>query len=395
MSNKEQKEYLETYPKSTHARHFTPEINIKHPPKKQLPAVIPPKNLVALNEIRTLNRETAGVINHHSLEAVSRLTQEDMHSTAIRINENRGDIINAVRVQAEAYPNLYKTGLDSLDKMIHRAPASILESEDIIEGEFEEIKPTQTEKRCAHRVLMQIATYALMATGIVLLCAGAAPIAAVAARVMMEVWGNKSEFDDHKDERKKRLADKRKREEEEELAQEEEEKERKRIQRRLARGNARPVSEQDIEEERRRYYDIAGHRREQRDLWKASASHEEHWDTIDVILDQLVDVFKYYGIEDIQQGVNNLIPQQAVASASVNAFGNILSQMGYTYKYECPNYFVESERDLLFDLERACGSTATSVMDDISVYHFSSDTFFATVFKAGTDNYKIRVDEEC
>ena len=371
-----QKKYLETFPESSHARHFKERPTHKQPPKSNLPAPIHKDTpLAAINEIRSLNRETSGVINHHSIQAVERLTDKDLRLAADRIDSNRHDIIAAVENQAEAYPVLYKTGLGGLEKMMHRAPANAIRDGEVYEGEFEEIHDapiTKTERRSAERVLMQTATFALLATGIILMGAGAAPIAAVIGRVMLETWGTKgSKFDQHKQEKQRRKKDKEMREERELLAMQEQQKEEKRQARIAARQNQElaVAAKQDFV--------------------------EEHADTLSNVMDQMIDVLTYYSIDDLKERVHDLVPQVATASSSLKAFGNFITQAGFKYEHNAPYYdvFNDKGKDFLFHVDRTFGGTETSVLDDVVAYHFGCDDFFATACIL-EDRIRIRVDED-
>ena len=394
-----QKEYLEKFPDSSHRRHFKEQEPAQAAPKSSMPARVDrSKNIHVINDIRSLNRETAGVINHHSIEAVERVTDKDLQTAANKIDENRHDIVQAISQQAQAYPVLYKNGLAAIEKMMHRAPAQAIRDGEIYDGEYEEVKDepiSETEKKAAKRVLQQAATFALLSTGIVLIASGAAPLAAVVGHVMISAWGhqNKGAFTKHRDEKERRMKDAQARAEREEKMAAERKALRKKQEKLWLRNKVEGTDPESTRKEPR-----ITKQSNSKELAVASEHIfiDEHADTLHNMLDQMVDVFQYYSADDFKEGVRGMIPQTATASASITPFSNFVKQAGFSVDRREKFYDVRGKTndDVMLHFERAfAGNVDASVIDDVVTHHFACDDFFATACVL-EDRVRFMVDED-
>lgn len=146
------------------------------------------------HEIATLNRDSAAVINPHSIKALAHIKPHHLITASRDIDTNRRQITDVIGQRVQEHPKLFDRGLKALDKTFQGA---------------KKLKPKDAQ--AGKRVLTQIAIAALLGTSVLALTMGAAPLAVVSARILWDVWHHHKKKTKEQDEKKKAEDEKQKR----------------------------------------------------------------------------------------------------------------------------------------------------------------------------------------
>lgn len=146
------------------------------------------------HEIATLNRDSAAVINPHSIKALQHIKPQHLITASRDIDTNRRQITDVVAQRVQEHPKLFDRGLKALDKTFQGA---------------KKLRPKDAQ--AGKRVLTQIAIAALLGTSVLALTMGAAPLAVVSARILWDVWHHHKKKTKEQDDKKKAEDEKQKR----------------------------------------------------------------------------------------------------------------------------------------------------------------------------------------
>lgn len=148
-----------------------PKVYDGQPTEKEVRAQRVSDHEQVKREVATLNRDNAGVINVHSIKAVDKVQPHHLKQASHEIYERRNEIRDIVGERIQEHPKLFKRGLKALGKVFQGAK-----------------KLTPKDMHAAKRVLVHIAMVSLMATSIVAMTMGAAPLAVVTSRMLFDIW---------------------------------------------------------------------------------------------------------------------------------------------------------------------------------------------------------------
>lgn len=203
LSDEQKQEYLKQFPKSVHGKDYKKETPEPEIGKALVPydnpklmrhniqggtKVIPAHGIYYEKEerakrvqehkdvedqIQTLNKDGAAVINPHSIKAIANIQPRHLKIASHEIDRNRHEIIDAVAERVNEHPKLFDRGLKALGKVFSGAQS---------------LRPK--ELRASKRVLVQIASVALLSTSVLAMSMGAAPLAVVTGRMLYDIWMN-------------------------------------------------------------------------------------------------------------------------------------------------------------------------------------------------------------
>lgn len=165
------------------------QVSVIHPHvegMKESRAVRVAEHRQVAHEIANLNRDSAAVINPHSIKALQHIKPQHLVQASRDIDTNRKQIIDVVGERVQEHPKLFDRGLKAMDKMFQGAK-----------------KLTPKDAQAGKRVLTQIAIAALLGTSVLALTMGAAPLAVVSARMLWDVWHHSKEQKKGDDKKKK------------------------------------------------------------------------------------------------------------------------------------------------------------------------------------------------
>lgn len=169
------------------------QVSVIHPHvegMKESRAVRVAEHRQVAHEIANLNRDSAAVINPHSIKALQHIKPQHLVQASRDIDTNRKQIIDVVGERVQEHPKLFDRGLKAMDKMFQGAK-----------------KLTPKDAQAGKRVLTQIAIAALLGTSVLALTMGAAPLAVVSARMLWDVWHHSKEQKKNADAKKKEEKD--------------------------------------------------------------------------------------------------------------------------------------------------------------------------------------------
>ena len=156
------------------------------PREKEVRALRVQEHKDVQNQIAEINRDSAAVINPHSLKALQHIKPHQLQIASRDIDNNRKQIIDVVGERVQEHPQLFNRGLTAMDKVFQGA---------------RKLKPK--DMQAGKRVLTQVAMAALLGTSVLALTMGAAPLAVVSARILWDVWmHNKEKQKKNKDEKR-------------------------------------------------------------------------------------------------------------------------------------------------------------------------------------------------
>lgn len=259
-----------------------------------------------------MNQSQAGAITPASLDAVDRLRDEDLKGASQGIQKNKEVIVHQVKQQALKQPAMFDRGLNA--------------TSDVLEGRDPKTL-TVSERFAMERSITSIATMALIGAGIMAAALCAAPLGVIAGRLLFEMWtkhgSGKTLQEDLGElrrarERKKKIE---RREREGEIAQKvyggdvdkalemakqhEQDMADAEAEYSGGRSQRRKESKQRLKEE------LQGRKDKQKPKhwseedaedgdYSAFAGDSSHGDTVNLILDQLSDIFHYHTARDFK-----------------------------------------------------------------------------------------------
>lgn len=141
------------------------------PNEKEVKAVRLHEDSAVKKQIAEINRDSAAVINPHSIKALQHIKPHQLQTASRDIDNNRNQIIDVVGQRVQEHPQLFNRGLTAMDKVFQGA---------------RKLKPK--DMQAGKRVLTQVAIAALLGTSVLALTMGAAPLAVVSARILWDVW---------------------------------------------------------------------------------------------------------------------------------------------------------------------------------------------------------------
>jgi len=305
----------------------------------------PDHDSIIEKQIEEINNDSAGVVNKNSLAVVHKLENKHLAQAAQRMLENKTDIIEGVANQAEKQPVLFDRGMGKIQRMLEGEPDQYSADEE----------DDTADEKAAKRVLTSISSYALLATGMVLMASGAAPLAAVAGYALYSVWQHNGGHNQRRDTAKKRRKEIEK--EERELAEKREAvaKEAKRARDKANRERLKKEAEfqqQQIEHSKTKA--LPAPERKKRDIEQgeiiegeftavASSSFlSKHGELLDIVIEQIADVFKHHDVDDFAEMQGHIFGDSytATASAGDSVFDNLFRQLGFSFESPAQNRFV-------------------------------------------------------